>query len=85
MTNYFEITARGTGNFPLDMLRFGRIWPKDIESVAAMEFPTATDSAFRKSAEREATFCMDGSYMQAHAVKARFDSFGWTAEITLEQ
>jgi len=82
--NYFEVTAKGTGFFPLDMLRFGRMFPKDIESVAAMEPLQATDSAFKRKAEREATFCIMGSYMQAHAVKTRFDSFGWTAEITLE-
>ncbi len=82
MDNYFEVTARGTGQFPLDMLRFGRCWPKDIESVAAME--PDTNEGWKGGAEHEVTVCLTGSYMQAHAIKSRFDSFGWTAEITLE-
>ena len=80
--------------FPLDMLRFGRCWPKDLESVAAMEYDNSHtvravidshgERHIKPSPSREVTLCCMGSYMQAHAIKSRFDSFGWTAEITLE-
>lgn len=84
---YHEVTARGTGNFPLDMLRFGRCWPKDIESVLAME-PLSNEDILKlkkDGSQREVTVCMNGSYIQAHAVMTRFESFGWIAEITHEE
>lgn len=84
--NYYEVTAVGRGTFPLDMLRFGRMFPKDIESTLAMEFSNDALVGYGEKAgpQREATFCLHGSYMQAHAVVQRFASFGWIAEITHE-
>jgi len=78
---YFEITVQGRGVFPLDMLRFGQLWPFDIEAVQAMEQDPSLGLSI--PAMRDIRLCTYGGYMKEHAIIQRFASFGWNAETTM--
>ncbi len=82
-SRYFEITAQGRGSFPIDMLRFGQLYPVGVDDARNIEPPSPTDSAF-KNGVRNITLATTGSYMKEYAVIQRFASFGWNAEVTKE-
>ncbi len=75
----FMLTCTGSGNFPIDMLRYAAGWPMtdlDAERIhRTIELPN-----YRKGVEVAITF--NGSMGHALNVSERFDSFGWVAVIT---
>ncbi len=76
MNSHFQITVKGRGTFPLDMLRYSQVYPRDHESVENIE------QRAQYNAEREVTVCMDNNTMgMAMNCVIRFASFGWTGEV----
>lgn len=78
MKYHFQITVKGRGKFPIDMLRYSQCYPRDIESVANIEYDGPVGS-------RPVTVCIDdASTLCAINCIERFASFGWIGEITHE-
>ena len=80
-SKHFEITVQGRGHFPIDMLRYSQCYPKGAQDVENIESKTG-----RAAGVRMVTLCLDhASVVAAHQCIVRFDSFGWSGEITGEQ
>lgn len=80
--NNYEITVTGSGHFPIDMLRYSQCYPRDIETVDAIQPDHAMDTSYYRKT-RSGVVCMDNvAYGAAINCVRRFLSFGWSAEIT---
>jgi hypothetical protein len=62
----------GSGHFPIDMLRYDRAWPWDMEAVENMR----SDRMERRQIELGALFI--GDKRMASATVDRWASFGWS-------
>lgn len=77
MTTYTKIAATGSGQFPIDMLRFAQAWPATQSDSNNIE---RDPHAFEVGeVERTVTLLTDQS-PTPHAME-RWDSFGWRAKI----
>ncbi len=66
-----RFTVRGSGEFPLDMLRYDSCWPKTGHDVAALEDHTA---------RRDVRLCKYAANKRGPFFEAgRWRSFGWEA------
>jgi len=79
MKYYFQITVNGRGAFPIDMLRYSQVYPRDLESVANIE---NIDNVGNR---RDTVNMDDASFGAAMNCVKRFASFGWVGEITNEE
>lgn len=72
---YYEITAKGRGEFPLDMLRYSGLHPLDAQTVAALHH--------ERRETRELRFGMYAASPTAvDSCIERFWSFLWKARKT---
>lgn len=80
MKYHFQITVKGRGSFPIDMLRYSQVYPMSPQDVSNIEHRVKYNLA------REVTVCMDNQTMgTAMNCIERFASFGWVGEITREE
>jgi len=73
---YFEITAQGHGQFPIEVLRFGHAYPVSSDDVFSIESET--------EGMREVTIATTGLYRRAYEIIQLLGSSNWNAEITKE-
>ena len=77
MRSHFQITVRGRGKFPIDMLRYSHCYPNGAQDVENIEYPGPV--------KRPVTVCIDDStFVTAMNCIERFASFGWVGNITQE-
>ena len=74
MTDRFEYTVEGLGDFPLDMLRHDRAYPADEESVAAIIAGLAWAAVRRRSRDRRLVRLVS----EREPTSERWRAFGWT-------
>lgn len=79
-TNSYILTVKGTGYFPIDMLRYACAWPMTAIDGQLIE-ATFTDPSYRKITEIRVTFTSNAAH--ADNVNRRLNSFGWHG--TLEE
>ncbi len=78
MRSHFQITVKGRGAFPIDMLRYSQVYPMTPQDVTNIEYDGKVN--------RPVTVCMDNeSFCTAMNCVERFASFGWVGEITNEE
>jgi hypothetical protein len=78
-------TVRGSGYFPVDMLRYDQCWPSDSEAIEGIDF--GIDRRVKRATEgspvepercvRVSTLSQSKRPEQAFTAK-RWASFGWT-------
>ena len=74
MRKHFQITVKGRGKFPIDMLRYSQVYPMTPQDVSNIEYTGKTN--------RPVTLCMDNQTMgMAMNCVERFASFGWVGEV----
>jgi len=76
---YYEITVKGRGTFPFDMLRFSHCWPvygEDVENL---------NHNGKFNVKRTVRVALIGNSVEADHCVERFNSFMWKAEITCEE
>jgi len=76
---YFEITVKGRGTFPFDMLRYSHCWPVGAQDVENLE------NSDRFNVRRTVSVGMIGNHVEAAHCVERFESFMWNAEITMAE
>lgn len=73
MSKIVDFTVRGTGPFPVDMLRFDECWPVEIHDVA--EITRTIDAGSAKTAIIRLRGRQTTSITRPTV--GRWDSFGW--------
>jgi hypothetical protein len=83
--SYIRIMARGSGAFPVDMLRFLQAWPATSEDAARLHSSISDATLLMGGERREVMLETDSRYTNAGVpyshILARFESFGWSAEL----
>ena len=80
MKYYFEFKVTGRGEFPWDMLRHSRLFP--LYTKDAMNLPVDPN---RRDPRTIRLGGYGNSTVEADNAMARFASFLWAAELTLEE
>lgn len=80
MRYFFNITVKGRGGFPIDMLRYAACYPRTEEDSG-----TIVESLTCPMMERTITVALEGTMGIALNCIERFKSFGWDGEITYEE